>query len=153
MDFARHTHRPHRSGGGRAVAMTAKVRLTDAGRVRLGGLLGDALAASHAGRLHHFIVDENSPATALFAADRARRNWEGNWYGGHAGKWRLAAARAAAGRGDLALAANVRGVADYLVDVQGADGYLGTYAPARRFTVPQPPGPRTWDGAPGQRTW
>ncbi|HEY5799558.1 MAG TPA: beta-L-arabinofuranosidase domain-containing protein, partial [Burkholderiaceae bacterium] len=37
--------------------------------------------------------------------------------------------------------------------VQEADGYLGTYAPERRFMQPQPPGPRTWDGAPGKRTW
>ena len=35
----------------------------------------------------------------------------------------------------------------------GADGYLGTYAPERRFIVAQPKGPRTWDGAPGERTW
>ncbi len=44
-------------------------------------------------------------------------------------------------------------VADYLVAVQEEDGYLGTYAPERRFMREQPPRPCTWDGAPGERTW
>jgi len=47
------------------------------------------------------------------------------------------------------LGASLRRVADYLVSVQDADGYLGTYAPARRFMCRQVAGPRTWDGAPG----
>ena len=33
------------------------------------------------------------------------------------------------------------------------DGYLGTYAPSRRFMQQQRKGPRSWDGAPGKRTW
>jgi DUF1680 family protein len=47
----------------------------------------------------------------------------------------------------------VRRVADFLVAQQERDGYLGTYAQERRFMHKQPRGPRTWDGAPGQRTW
>jgi DUF1680 family protein len=39
------------------------------------------------------------------------------------------------------------------VSRQDTDGYLGTYAPARRFMRKQPAGKRTWDGAPGVRTW
>ena len=47
----------------------------------------------------------------------------------------------------------VRRVADYLVGVQEADGYLGNYAPERRFMRKQPPKPVSWDGAPSLRTW
>lgn len=122
-------------------------------RVQLGGLLGEALAANLRGRLTHFIVDEHSPAIALFAPERRRENREGDWYGEHAGKWLVAAARAAARSGESALRASVLRVADYLVSVQEADGYLGTYAPDHRFMRPQPPKPVSWDGAPSVRTW
>lgn len=121
--------------------------------VQFGGLLGRALAANHSGRLTHFITDETSPAIALFSPAHAQGNVQGDWYGEHAGKWLCAAARAARRTGDETLMANVRRVADYLVGVQGADGYLGTYALARRFMHKQAAGPRTWDGAPGVRTW
>ena len=122
-------------------------------RVQLDGLLGEALAANLRGRLAHFIVDEHSPAIALFAPERRNENREGDWYGEHAGKWLVAAAKAAARSGDAALRASVLRVADYLVSIQEADGYLGTYAPDHRFMRPQPPKPASWDGAPSVRTW
>jgi uncharacterized protein len=122
-------------------------------RVQLGGLLGEALAANHRGRLSTFITDESSPAVALFDPARAERNVAGDWYGEHAGKWLYAASRAAARTGDATLRERVRRVADSLVNVQGDDGYLGTYAPERRFTRKQPPKPPSWDGAPFARTW
>jgi DUF1680 family protein len=123
------------------------------GQVQLGGLLGNALAANHTGRLMRFITDETSPPVALFNPERVMQNEEGDWYGEHAGKWLYAAAKCAHRTGDATLGANVRRVADYLICVQESDGYLGTYAPARRFMRKQAPGPRTWDGAPGKRTW
>lgn len=122
-------------------------------QVQLGGLLGDALAANHSGRLLHFITDETSPAITLFNPQRVQQNHEGDWYGEHAGKWLYAAAKAANRTGDAQLIDHVRRVADYLISVQESDGYLGTYAPERRFMRKQPPAARTWDGAPGQRTW
>lgn len=121
--------------------------------VRLDGPLGDALAANVSGRLSHFIVDEHSPAIALFAPERRAQNTEGDWYGEHAGKWLYAAAKAAARSGDATLIARLRRVADYLVLVQEPDGYLGTYAPERRFMRPQPPKPPSWNGEPSVRTW
>jgi DUF1680 family protein len=120
---------------------------------QLRGLLGEALAANLRGRLSHFIVDEHSPAIALFAPERRHENREGDWYGEHAGKWLVAAAKAAARNGDEAVRASVLQVADYLVSIQEDDGYLGTYAPDRRFMRPQPPKPVSWDGAPSVRTW
>lgn len=123
------------------------------GTVTLGGLLGEALEANRTGRLSTFIVDEHSPAIALFAPEVVATNEEGDWYGEHAGKWLVAATRAAMRSGDAVLLARVRNVADWLIARQDADGYLGNYAPTRRFTVPQPPKAETWDGAPTMRTW
>ena len=122
-------------------------------QVRLQGVLGDALAANLAGRLSHFIVDGNSEPIALFGQAHKCCNEEGDWYGEHAGKWLYAAARAFSRSGDTGLRAHLVAVADFLVSQQDPDGYLGTYAPSRRFMQPHPKGPRTWDGAPGKRTW
>ena len=105
-------------------ASAPAMRLATPAQVRLGGVLDNAVEANRTGRLHHFIVDEHSPAIALFAPAHVDGNEEGDWYGEHAGKWLVAAARAAARSGDLALLANVRRVADYLVSRQQPDGYL-----------------------------
>ncbi len=121
--------------------------------VCLGGLLGEALDANLRGRLSHFIVDEHSPAIALFDPALRQHNRAGDWYGEHAGKWLYASAKAAARSDDQTLRANVLRVADYLVSTQEPDGYLGTYAVGHRFMQPQPPKPASWDGAPSVRTW
>ena len=121
--------------------------------VQLSGLLGEALDANRSGRLSHFITGPRSPAIALFDPVKRAGNEEGDWYGEHVGKWLVAAARAAHRSGDAGLAANVVAVADHLVSIQEADGYLGNYAPQRRFMVPQPPKPETWNGEPALRTW
>src|ERR687890_478137 len=97
------------------------------GAVRLHGLLGEALEANRRGRLSTFIVDETSPAIALFAPDNVAANEGGDWYGEHAGKWLVAATRAAVRSRDEALLARVVRVADYLIERQDADGYLGNY--------------------------
>ena len=121
--------------------------------VKLHGILGEALAANHRGRLAKFIVDETSPAIAIFAPEHSHANHAGDWYGEHAGKWLYAASKAAARTGDAELFERVRRVADYLVGLQEPDGYLGNYAPERRFMRKQPPKPVSWDGAPSLRTW
>ena len=129
------------------------VQFAPPGAVMLHGILGEALAANHRGRLAKFIVDETSPAIALFAPAHAHANHAGDWYGEHAGKWLYAASKAAARTGDAILSDRVRRVADYLVGLQDAEGYLGNYAPERRFMRKQPPKPVSWDGAPSLRTW
>jgi DUF1680 family protein len=136
-----------------ARAGAAAMQFAHGGQVQLGGLLGNALEANRRGRLFHFITGPDSPAIALFGLEHTAKNLEGDWYGEHAGKWLTAAAKAVQRSGDEELAANVKSVADFLVSVQGPDGYLGTYAPERRFMRKQPAGPRTWDGAPAKRTW
>lgn len=131
----------------------ALVQFANPADVALGGVLGEALAANLSGRLSRFIVDESSPAIALFDPKHREQNYEGDWYGEHAGKWLYAAARAAHRSGDRDLREHVLRVADFLVGVQTPEGYLGTYAPDRRFTRKQAPPLRTWDGAPSLRTW
>jgi DUF1680 family protein len=121
--------------------------------VRLHGILGEALAANHRGRLAKYIDDETSPAIAIFAPAHAHANRAGEWYGEHAGKWLYAASKAAARTDDAVLRDRVRRVADYLVGLQDKDGYLGNYAPERRFMRKQPPKLESWDGAPQLRTW
>lgn len=129
------------------------MRLAPPGAVRLGGILGEAVEANRRGRLSHFIVDEHSPAIALFAPEQVARNEQGDWYGEHAGKWLTAATRAAVRASDEALLARVRHVADWLIKRQDEDGYLGNYAPSRRFMHKQPPRPWSWNGEPALRTW
>lgn len=121
--------------------------------VRLDGVLGEAIEASRRGRLSHFIIDEDSPAIALFQPGRVANNVEGDWYGEHAGKWLIATAKAVSRSDDAVLAHRLRRVADFLVSRQDDDGYLGNYAPERRFMHKQPPKPVSWDGAPTLRTW
>jgi len=129
------------------------LQLAAPGDVCLGGVLGEALAANHGGRLSHFIVDETSPAIAVFNPETVQTNRAGDWYGEHAGKWLYAAAKAAARTRDGPLLKRAQRIADYLVSLQDAAGYSGNYAPERRFMHEQPPKPVTWDGAPFARTW
>ena len=127
-----------------------------AGMVQLGGLIGSALEANRSGRLAQFITGPASPAIAIFDPARVLSNQEGDWYGEHAGKWLYAAAKALARRPDPELAAKLCEVADHLVSLQASDGYLGNYAPERRFMQKQALKaslPKTWDGAPSLRTW
>jgi len=127
--------------------------LAPPGAVALDGVLGEALAANHHGRLSRFITDETSPAIAIFAPEAVAANEGGDWYGEHAGKWLAAASRAAARSGDKALLGRVRHVADWLIEHQGPDGYLGNYPPPRRFTTKHPEKPVSWNGEPSLRTW
>lgn len=119
------------------------------GTVTLGGPLGDAVSANRTGRLATFITGPDSLAIALFAPESVAANEGGDWYGEHAGKWLFAAARSR----DPALLPRVRIVADHLLSLQAADGYLGNYPPTRRFMVKQPPKPFSWNGEPALRTW
>jgi len=135
------------------VTFERRQRLAQPGQVRLGGVLGQALEANRRGRLTHFITGPDSPALKLFDPAQRCNNETGHWYGEHAGKWLSAAARAAVRSDDAELRARVMAVADDLLSVQEADGWLGTDPPHRRFTVPQPARPESWNGEPARRTW
>lgn len=135
------------------MAEARAIRFAPDGAVALGGLLGDAVEANRRGRLSTFITGPDSPAIAIFDPATVAANAGGDWYGEHAGKWLVAAVRAAVRAGDAALLSRVRAVADHLVGLQDADGYMGNYPPDRRFMVKQPPKPFSWNGEPALRTW
>lgn len=128
-------------------------QLFPSSRTALGGLLGQALENSQKAHLARFIQDETSPPIRLFCPEHVGQNHEGDWYGEHAGKWLAAAARAVRRTHDPLLRTSLCRVATYLVSRQSTDGYLGTYAPPRRFMCRQVTRAMTWDGAPAQRTW
>ncbi|MEG0186489.1 MAG: glycoside hydrolase family 127 protein, partial [Stenotrophomonas sp.] len=134
-------------------AITSGQQLITPAAVKLDGVFGQMLAANRSGRLSHFIVDEASPSISIFGQAHKQQNQEGDWYGEHAGKWLSATARAVAQGSQSELEANLRRVADWLISQQDEDGYLGNYAADRRFTVPQPPKPESWNGEPALRTW
>ena len=134
-------------------AITSGQQLVTPAAVKLDGVFGQMLAANRSGRLSHFIVDEASPSISIFGQAHKQQNQEGDWYGEHAGKWLSATARAVAQGSQPELEANLCRVADWLISQQDEDGYLGNYAADRRFTVPQPPKPESWNGEPALRTW
>lgn len=136
-----------------SAAITSGQQLISPAGVKLDGVFGQMLAANRSGRLSHFIVDEDSPSISIFGQAHKQQNQEGDWYGEHAGKWLSATARAVAQGSQPELEANLRRVADWLISQQDDDGYLGNYAADRRFTVPQPPKPESWNGEPALRTW
>lgn len=116
-------------------------------KVALSGPLGLALESSLKNRLKQFVEDETSSPIVLYDAEHKNNNFAADWYGEHAGKWLIAASRAAARTGDRALADTVLKVARFLASQQEPSGYLGTYAEAAdgRFTASPAPGVRTWD--------
>ena len=115
--------------------------------VTLAGALGEAIEASYRQRLKKFVEDETSLPISLYSAEQKEANRRGDWYGEHAGKWLVAASRAAMRTGDQELANTVLQVARFLADQQEANGYLGTYASDAtcRFTNPGAKDVRSWD--------
>ncbi|MGQ2930139.1 MAG: beta-L-arabinofuranosidase domain-containing protein, partial [Sphingopyxis sp.] len=100
-------------------------------QVRLGGLLGDRMRTNVANRL--LAVDED----ALLHRFRERTpssDFANAWAGEHAGKFLGAACRSLATETNDRLADKVRRIAHGLIGAQDADGYLGTYVDADRWT-------------------
>jgi len=108
-----------------AVADRQQMQLPD--RVRLDGWIGTRLRANETNRLAAIDPDR------LLEGYR-RRPGRQTWDGEHVGKWLHAATLAWAESGDAALRAKLDLVASELVACQLADGYLGTYAEADRWT-------------------
>ncbi|MHC4403986.1 MAG: beta-L-arabinofuranosidase domain-containing protein [Planctomycetota bacterium] len=93
----------------------------------IGGILGQRLEIWRRHRLKRvgrdpFLLDG-------FRSPPGRHPWQGE----HVGKWLHAATLAYDATGDKEIAAILRRAVDELVDSQHANGYLGTYAPERRF--------------------
>jgi len=97
-------------------------------RVRLSGMLGARIEANTYTRLL-----ETVDVDRLLEGYRKRPGRQ-TWDGEHIGKWIHAASLAWANSGDAKLRAKIVGAVAELVKCQEADGYLGTYLPAKRWT-------------------
>lgn len=113
---------------------------------RLGGLLGKVAHRCQTAGLRRRIEGPGSPMVALFSPANREQGTQGDWKGEHAGKWLMAASRAALRTRDAQLADAVRRVAGFLIGTQGPDRYIGSYSQSIRFTNPAyyRKGP-TWD--------
>lgn len=108
--------------------------LLDPANVSVKGLLGQAISISERGRLRTLPGWNNGVLITMFSTEARNKNKTTDWYGEHAGKWLYSAALAVARTGDDTLKALLFKTADYLVDNQEADGYLGSYSPELRIT-------------------
>ena len=95
-------------------------------QVHIGGWLGARIDANEKNRL--LTVD-----TEPLLAGYHKRPGSHPWIGEHVGKWLHAATLAWVYTGDPALKAKLDRVAADLIACQEPDGYLGTYAPEKRF--------------------
>ena len=95
-------------------------------RIQLGGWLGRRVELNEKVRLLGVDVEP-------ILAGYRKRPGSHPWIGEHIGKWLHAATLAWANTGDPALKAKLDGVVADLIACQEPDGYLGTYAPGRRF--------------------
>lgn len=104
------------------------VQLVPPAQVRLGGVLGERIAASEKTRLPAMDEDE------LLDGYRHRPG-KHPWIGEHVGKWLHAASLTYENDHDVQLGDKLKRVAKGLMATQEADGYLGTYEPGKRFTL------------------
>lgn len=127
--------------------MNRWISLASPDQVQVHGILGDYADRSACSRLREWIVDETSPALALFLDPLRASQLEGDWYGEHVGKWMIAASRAARRRSDDLLAQRVRFVAQTLMAQQELDGRISSYPPesSARYDHPDCADRRTWD--------
>lgn len=102
-------------------------QLLEPDQQHLDGFLGRRITANEKNRL--LVVDEDR----LLISYRTRPGVH-QWDGEHVGKWLHAATLAWANTGDAALRAKLDRVVAGLLATQGADGYLGTYLPEKRWT-------------------
>ncbi len=128
-----------------AEPVAAVMQQIDTSRLHIDGVLGKAIDAGVQGRLKHLCKDANSRPIRLFDRAVADKETDKNWQGEHAGKWLVAASRAAGRTGDPQLIKYLRDVADFLVSQQRPNGYLGTYAPSIRITAKSDVNIKSWD--------
>ena len=98
------------------------------------GMLGQAISLSEHGRLRTLPGWNNGALITMFSRESRNKNNTTDWYGEHAGKWLYTAALAAKRTGNDTLKGLLFKTADYLVNTQEDDGYLGSYSAALRVT-------------------
>ena len=105
-----------------------RVQLPEPWQIQLEGYLGQRVVSSERNRL--LAVDEDDLLDAFERREVPHQDWQGE----HVGKFLHAATLAWRYTGDAALKAKLDRVVARLLKTQEDDGYLGTYAPAQRWT-------------------
>jgi len=98
------------------------------------GLLGESIVLAENGRLRALPTWNDGQLIKMFSVEERKKNSTTDWYGEHGGKWLYTTALAAERTGDQSLKALLLKTADYLVNTQEADGYLGSYSQELRIT-------------------
>ena len=107
---------------------------------RIGGILGRRLDLWRRHRLER--VGKDPFLLEGFRSPPGKHPWQGE----HVGKWLHATTLACDATHDKEIAALLKHAVDELVAAQHSDGYLGTYAPERRFYNPNDSmAKRSWD--------
>jgi hypothetical protein len=123
---------------GNAQSSDSKVQVQDEflvpSEIAVQGILGQSISSSENGRLLALPGWNNGELINIFSEKSRNRNERNDWYGEHAGKWLYSTALAVERSNDEQLKTLLFQTADYLVDTQGQDGYLGTYSRERRIT-------------------
>ncbi len=98
------------------------------------GLLGQAISSSEEGRLLALPTWNDGELINIFSEESRNKNEKNDWYGEHGGKWLYSTALAVERNKDEKLKSLLFQTANFLVNTQEKDGYLGTYSPERRIT-------------------
>ena len=115
-------------------------------QVRVKGELEKAISISENGRLRTLPSWKDSALIKMFTEEARNHNNKQDWYGEHAGKWLYATSLAAARTNDESLKQLLFSTADFLVQNQEPNGYMGSYSPELRLTNKNNPiKNRSWD--------
>ena len=107
--------------------------------VKVGGILGQRLQLWREHRLWRVVNDP------FLLKGFESRPGQHAWQGEHVGKWLHAATLAYEATHDPKLLAALTGVVHRLLAAQETNGYLGTYAPGKRFYEPGGVNQTSWD--------
>ena len=116
------------------LAVKASDNFASPSTVAVKGLLGQSIALGEKGRIRVLPSWNNGQLIKMFSVEERTKNTTTDWYGEHGGKWLYTAALAAQRTGDTELKALLFKTADYLVNTQEEDGYLGSYSTELRIT-------------------
>jgi DUF1680 family protein len=122
-----------------------KSEFLDPADVTVNGILGEAMTAARKGRLTELPNWADGQLIRIFSKEVRDQHDRMDWYGEHAGKWMYTTASAVRQSKDKNLEAQLLKTADYLVNEQAPDGYLGDYGTNIRITSTSTSHRRSWD--------
>jgi uncharacterized protein len=122
------------AGGPKGEIVKPTDRFLNPSDVKVNGLLGNAISLSERGRMLSLPGWNDGTLITMFSPEARKKNNTTDWYGEHAGKWLYSATLAANRTNNDNLKSLLFKTADYLINTQEADGYLGSYSEQLRIT-------------------